>query len=100
MPPMASVCFYFEVHQPFRLRRYSVFDTDRHYFDDHKNAEIMRKVAHKCYLPANRMMLETIKQHEGRFRVAYSMSGVVLEQFDDYPPEVPDTFKELAHTGS
>src|SRR6059058_1525989 len=78
---MASVCFYFQVHQPFRLRRYSVFDTDRHYFDDHKNAEICRKVAHKCYLPANRMMLDTIKQHDGRFRVAYSVTGVALEQF-------------------
>ena len=67
---MASVCFYFQVHQPFRLRRYSVFDTDRHYFDDQKNAEICRKVAHKCYLPANRTMLETIRMHEARFRIA------------------------------
>ena len=73
---MASVCFYFQVHQPFRLRRYSVFDTDRHYFDDYKNAEICRKVAHKCYLPANRTLLETIRIHEGRFRIAYSITGV------------------------
>ena len=61
-----SVCFYFQVHQPFRLRRYSVFDTDRHYFDDYKNAEICRKVAHKCYLPANRLMLDLIRRHEGK----------------------------------
>src|SRR3954452_7104114 len=86
--PMASVCFYFQVHQPFRLRRYSVFDTDRHYFDDYKNAEIMRKVAGKCYLPANKMMLETIRQHEGRFRVAYSVTGSALEQFEKHAPEV------------
>jgi len=96
---MASVCFYFQVHQPFRLRRYSVFDTDRHYFDDHKNAEILRKIAHKCYLPANRMMLETIKMHDGRFRVAYSVTGSALEQFETYAPEVLDTFKQLAATG-
>ncbi len=95
---MASVCFYFQVHQPFRLRRYSVFDTDRHYFDDHKNAEITRKVAHKCYLPANRMLLETIRAHEGRFRVAFSITGVALEQFEKYVPEVMDTFQELAAT--
>jgi alpha-amylase len=95
---MASVCFYFQVHQPLRLRRYSVFDTDRHYFDEHKNAEITRKVAHKCYLPANRMLLETIRAHEGRFRVAFSITGVALEQFEKYVPEVMDTFKELAAT--
>ena len=51
---MASVCFYFQVHQPYRLRRYSVFDSDPYYFDDYKNAEIMRKVANKCYLTSNR----------------------------------------------
>src|SRR3982751_3983062 len=96
---MASVCFYFQVHQPYRLRRYSVFDTDRHYFDDTKNAEICRKVAHKCYLPANRMLLETIRVHEGRFRIAYSITGVALEQFIRYAPEVLDTFHELNKTG-
>src|SRR5437762_5795546 len=96
---MASVCIYFQVHQPFRLRRYSVFDTDRHYFDDHKNAEILRKVAAKCYLPANKMLLETIRQHEGRFRIAFSLSGVILEQFQQYAPEVLDTFRALAETG-
>jgi alpha-amylase len=96
---MASVCFYFQVHQPFRLRRYSVFDTDRHYFDDHKNAEIARKVAVKCYLPANRMLLETIRMHEGRFRIAYSVTGVALDQFQSAAPEVMDTFHQLNDTG-
>lgn len=96
---MASVCFYFEVHQPFRLRRYSVFDTDRNYFDDHKNAEICRKVAHKCYLPANRLFLEIIKMHEGRFRIAYSISGVAMEQFKRFAPEVVDTFHQLNQSG-
>jgi alpha-amylase len=96
---MASVCFYFQVHQPHRLRRYSVFDTDRHYFDEQKNAEICRKVAHKCYLPANRMLLETIRMHEGRFRIAYSVTGVALEQFEKYTPEVLETFHQLNQTG-
>jgi alpha-amylase len=96
---MASVCFYFQVHQPYRLRRYSVFDTDRHYFDDFKNADILRKVATKCYLPTNRMLLETIRMHEGRFRVAFSVTGAALEQFDQYAPEVMDTFHQLNQTG-
>ena len=74
---MASVCFYFQVHQPFRLRRYSVFDTDRHYFDDYKNAEICRKVAAQV-LPAGQPdAAGDIQQHEGRFRVAFSITGVV-----------------------
>ena len=96
---MASVCFYFQVHQPYRLRRYSVFDTDRHYFDDHKNAEILRKIAQKCYVPANRLMLEIIRRHEGRFRIAYSVTGVALEQLEAFAPEVIETFQELAGTG-
>ena len=96
---MASVCFYFQVHQPYRLRRYSVFDTDRHYFDEYKNAEIMRKVAHRCYLPTNRLMLDCIRNHEGRFRIAYSISGVAIEQFEKFAPEVIDSFRDLAETG-
>jgi alpha-amylase len=96
---MASVCFYFQVHQPFRLRRYSVFDTDRHYFDEFKNAEICRKVAQRCYLPANKVLLEAIRMHEGRFRIAYSVSGVAIEQFQLNAPEVIDSFHELNSTG-
>ena len=96
---MASVCFYFQVHQPFRLRRYSVFDTDRHYFDEMQNAELLRKVAQRCYLPANQMLLETIRQHQGKFRVAFSLSGIVLEQLEQFAPEVIETFAELNETG-
>jgi alpha-amylase len=96
---MASVVFYFQIHQPFRLRRYSVFDTDRHYFDDYKNADILRKVAQKCYLPANRVMLDTIRANDGRFRIAYSITGVALEQMKAYAPEVLHTLEELNKTG-
>ena len=96
---MASVCFYFQVHQPYRLRRYSVFDTDRHYFDEFKNAEICRKVAQRCYLPATRLLLDAVRRLDGRFRVAFSMSGVVMEQFRQYAPDVLDLFRELAETG-
>jgi alpha-amylase len=96
---MPAVCFYFQVHQPFRLRRYSVFDTDRHYFDDAKNGEITRKVAQKCYLPAGKMLLETIRQHEGRFRIAFSLTGLALEQLERYVPEAIEIFQKLAETG-
>src|SRR5262245_16204792 len=96
---MATVCFYFQVHQPFRLRRYSVFDTAANYFDDHVNREICRKVATKCYLPANKAILELIRRHEGRFRVAYSLTGVIIEQLETWCPEALESFHALSQTG-
>ncbi len=96
---MASVVFYFQVHQPFRLRRYSVFDTDHHYFDEFKNSEICRKVANKCYLPANRMLLDLIRHYDGAFKVSFSVTGVVLEQLELYAPEVIASFQDLSNTG-
>ncbi len=96
---MASVCFYFQVHQPYRLRHYTIFDNDTNYFDEYKNAQVCRKVAGKCYLPTNRLMLDLIRRHEGRFKIAYSITGVILEQFQQYAPEVLASFQELAQTG-
>lgn len=96
---MASVCFYFQVHQPLRLRHYTVFDNDNRYFDDYKNAAICTKVANKCYLPANRLLLNLIKKYDGRFRIAYSLTGILLEQLQQYSPEVLSTFDALAETG-
>jgi len=96
---MASVCFYFEVHQPFRLRRYSVFDSDTNYFDEYKNAEICRKVAQKSYLPTNRLMLDLIQRYGKAFSISYSITGVALEQFQRWAPEVVDSFRALVDTG-
>jgi alpha-amylase len=96
---MASVCFYFQVHQPFRLRRYSVFDSDSNYFDEYKNAEICRKVANRCYLPTNRLMLDLIRQYGKDFSISYSITGVALEQFQRWMPEVVDSFRALVDTG-
>ncbi len=96
---MPSVCFYFQVHQPFRLRHYTIFDKTANYFDDFKNASVCRKVANKCYLPTNRLLLEVIRKYEGRFKVAFSITGVALEQFEQYCPEVLSTFDALAQTG-
>lgn len=96
---MPCVCLYFQVHQPYRLRRYSVFDTDRQYFDEYKNSELIRKVAAKCYLPTNQLLLEAISRHQGRFRLGFSVTGVALEQFQEAAPEVLDSFRQLAATG-
>jgi alpha-amylase len=98
---MVSVCFYFQVHQPWRIRRYTVFDigNSHHYFDDHKNQEVMRKVAKKCYLPANNTILDLINRSDGKFKVSYSITGTALDQFEAYSPEVIDSFKALAKTG-
>lgn len=96
---MASVCFYFQVHQPYRLRRYSVFDNDPHYFDDEANRSILKKVAAKCYLPANQVILDLIRKHDGRFRVSYSLTGVVLDQFAEFMPELIESFQRLTDTG-
>jgi len=96
---MASVCFYFQVHQPFRLRRYSVFDSDANYFDDYKNAQVCRKVAGKCYLPANRVLLDLIRKYDGDFSVSFSITGTALEQFERWSPETIDSFQALVDTG-
>lgn len=98
---MVSICFYFQVHQPERLRRYSVFEIGKNhdYFDNKKNREVMEKVAQKCYLPMNALLLKLIKQHKGRFKVAFSISGVAIEQFERYAPEVLESFRALAETG-
>src|SRR4030042_370029 len=95
---MASVCFYFQVHQPFRLRRFSIFEQTCDYFDDALNRELIQKVSAKCYLPANAVLYELIRRFKGRFRVAFSLSGVVIEQFQRYRPEVLASFQKLAET--
>jgi len=98
---MRSVCFYFQVHQPYRLKQYRFFDigVDHHYFDDYSNRYILRKVAEKCYLPANNMMLDIIKEFGSSFKISYSLSGVVMEQMEQYAPEVMESFQKLAQTG-
>ncbi len=96
-----AICLYFQVHQPFRLKRYRFFDlgNDHYYYDDFLNESIMKKVADKCYIPANRVILDLIQKHKGKFRVTFSLSGIVLNQFRLYAPEVLDSFKQIAETG-
>ena len=98
---MRAICFYFQVHQPFRFRRYRFFDigNDHYYYDDYANETILRKVADHCYLPANKMMLDLINKHKGKFKIALSITGTALEQFELYAPEVLESFQKLAKTG-
>ena len=96
-----SICLYFQVHQPTRLRLYRFFDIgkDSHYYDDFANRTILRRVAQKCYLPMNALMLELIQRSKGKFKIAYSISGSALDQFQRFAPEVIDSFRALAATG-
>jgi alpha-amylase len=99
---MPAVCFYFQVHQPFRLRSYRIADVGvaRDYFDEALNAEVMRKVASKCYLPACEALERLIERHDGAFRIAYSISGVALDQMERYAPAALEAFQRLARTGA
>ena len=96
-----NICLYFQVHQPTRLRQYRFFDIgkDSHYYDDFTDRTIMRRVAQKCYLPMNKILLDAIKAHKGSFKVTFSITGTALDQFARYAPEVIDSFKALADTG-
>lgn len=99
---MKTICLYFQVHQPMRLRRYRFFDigNDSYYYDDYLNESIMRKVADNCYLPANDLLLSLIKEYGIQFKVTFSITGIALDQFQLYAPEVIASFKKLAKTGS
>jgi alpha-amylase len=99
---MKSICLYFQVHQPFRLRTYRFFDIGHQhdYYDEYANRYIIRQLAEKCYLPTNEILLGLIKKHGNDFRVSFSISGMALEQFQMYTPDVLESFKKLAKTGN
>jgi len=102
---MASICFYFQVHQPFRVKDYRVFDIgrDSEYFNDDSdrsinNKKILNKVANKCYLPANAVLLELLNKYP-EFKISFSFSGVFLEQLEMFSPETLESFQKLVATG-
>ncbi len=99
---MNTICLYFQVHQPFRLKKYRFFDigSDHYYYDDFANKSIMRKIAENSYLPANKLFLEHIKKYGDNFKISFSISGSAIEQFEKYAPEVITSFQELAKTGN
>lgn len=99
---MKTICFYFQIHQPFRLKRYRFLNIgrDHYYFDDYANEDILQQIASRSYIPANRMLLDLVNQNKGKFKVSFSISGMALEQLEIYAPEVIDGFRELAKTGN
>ncbi|HEY8119952.1 MAG TPA: glycoside hydrolase family 57 protein [Myxococcota bacterium] len=99
---MPSVCFYFQVHQPYRLRRYGVFDVGRRhdYFDTKLDEAVLRKVADKCYRPMNALVERLVDETDGRFRAAYSITGSALEQMERWAPDLIESFQRLVATGA
>jgi alpha-amylase len=98
---MKNICLYFQVHQPFRLKRYRFFDVgkDHYYYDDYLNKHILKKVANRCYLPTNDLIYNLITEFNGQFKVSFSLTGIFMEQLELYAPEVIKSFKKLADTG-
>ncbi len=98
---MPAICLYFQIHKAYKLRRYTVFDLGQNsmYEDDDRNCDTMLHAAKHCYLPMNDLLLSLIQKHGKKFQVSFSISGVALEQFEQYAPEVLDSFKALADTG-
>lgn len=98
---MRTICLYFQIHQPFRLKRYRFFNigNDHYYYDDYMNESIMRKVADRSYLVANKVLRQIIKEYGCQFKVAFSISGIALDQFELYAPDVLESFRKLAKSG-
>jgi alpha-amylase len=98
---MKNICFYFQIHQPIRLKKYHFFQIgqDHYYYDDFQTEEKIRMLAEQAYLPANRTIADIIRSSNGKFKCAFSISGVALEQLEQYAPEVIDSFRALMETG-
>ena len=97
---MKAICFYFQIHQPFRLKRYRFFDigNDHYYYDDFANDDILTRIAQRSYMPAAETLLHLLETYP-HFRCAFSISGVALEQLQQYVPEFIDIMKKLIATG-
>ncbi len=96
-----SICIYFQIHHPERLRKYQFFDIGKkhNYFDNYANRSELEDLAENCYLPANALLLDLIKKYEDKFKVAFSISGSAIDQLEMHTPEVIRSFQELAQTG-
>ena len=99
---MPSIVFYFKVHQPYRIRHYTVFDVyeNKNYFDDEKNKFYLERIVKKCYLPTLNLIYELIEKTEGKFKVSFGITGVLIEQLQQWYPEVIGLFKKLSKTAS
>ena len=100
-PDLQPICFFFEAHQPNRLKRYSFFHigNDPFYEDDELNLELLNDACEKCYLPTNKLMTELIEEGRGQFKISLSVSGTLLEQLEKNRPDVLESFQKLHATG-
>lgn len=98
---MKAISLNFEIHQPMRLKRYRFFDigNDHYYYDDFLNDDIVTRIAERSYIPAAKTLLHMIEQNKGAFKCSISISGVAIEQLEQYVPEMIDLLKKLADTG-
>src|SRR5690242_558937 len=101
MSNQKAIALYLHVHQPFRVRHYTIFDTAvaHNYFDapaDERtnNAGVIDKVAEKSYLPMNKKLMDMLQKHP-EFKLSLSITGTVLEQFERYAPHVLQSFQDL-----
>ncbi len=99
---MVAICFYFQVHEPIIIKKFRIFDIGNKddYFDDENTKDSFSRVSKRCYLPMNKLLLELIEKNEGKFKVTFSISGIAIELMEKYEPEVLESFKRLAQTGS
>lgn len=97
-----SICFYFQVHQPYNLRTYRFFDVGKRHFynDEYRNRTEMRRKADQSYLPMNEILMEQIKRYGNKVKYAFSFSGQAIEQMQQYAPDALESFKELVKTGN
>lgn len=98
---MPALCLCFSIHEPYQLRRYTVFDMGQSsvYEDDDRNCEALLRAARLCYLPACDLLLKLVRRYEGAFAVSLSISGTALDLFEQYTPEVTESLCALAETG-
>ena len=98
---MPDICLYFHVHQPHRLRHFTIFDIGKsaNYFDDERNKFYLERISRKCYLPANKVLLDSLQKHDGKFKFAFSITGIVIEQLEQFFPNVLESFQALVDTG-
>ena len=98
---MKTICLYFEIHQNIQLKRYRFFDigTDHYYYDDYENERLISDIAERSYMPALNALLDMIKQNGNYFKVAFSLSGVGIEQLEIHAPQVLEKLQELNQTG-
>ena len=99
---MRSVCFFFQVHQPYRLRTYRFFDIgdNHHYYDEYLNRSIINRVAERSYIPMNNLLISLIKEYGEKFKVSLSISGTAIDQMQQYAPAALRSFQELVATGN